>query len=539
MTRKVTQRPHPDRRLVLSGAGGIALSPLLFAAGSAQALAGIASNEMGPATPFSFDTIAKRAEDLAGRPYEKPHIPSPDLLSALTYDEYQRIRYRPENSIRLGPDGHYPVQLFHLGKFATEPVRIHVIEAGAAREVIYSPELFDIPSDSPARKLHAGAGFAGFRIMADDLKTDWFAAMGASYFRTSGPFNQYGLSARGIAIDTAMPRPEEFPRFSQFWLQGAIEPNGPMTIYALLEGPSITGAYRMGTKRSVNAEGVARIDMDIEARLFARQDIDRIGIAPFSSMFWYSETNRKQGADWRPEIHDSDGLAILTGAGERIWRPLANPPRVMTSTFVDHDMKGFGLLQRDRQFDHYLDDGVFYEKRPSTWVEPLEPWGEGAVQLVEIPTDDETSDNIVAYWKPKDQFRSGQKGTWRYRLSWLDDIAFPDYLAHTIGTWSGVGGRPGPSHDRPTGVQKFVIDFKGKPFKGLGRNDGVELIVDASRGVLSNVYNHPVVGQEERWRAFFDIKATGSEPVDLRAYLRKGSRALTETWIYQYFPSET
>jgi glucans biosynthesis protein len=363
--------------------------------------------------------------------------------------------------------------------------------------------------------------------------------MGASYFRTSGPFNQYGLSARGIAIDTAMPRPEEFPRFSQFWLQGAIEPNGPMTIYALLEGPSITGAYRMGTKRSVNAEGVARIDMDIEARLFARQDIDRIGIAPFSSMFWYGETNRKQAADWRPEIHDSDGLAILTGAGERIWRPLANPPRVMTSTFVDHDMKGFGLLQRDRHFDHYLDDGVFYEKRPSTWVEPLEPWGEGAVQLVEIPTDDETSDNIVAYWKPKDQFRSGQKGTWRYRLSWLDDIAFPDYLAHTIGTWSGVGGRPGPSHDRPAGVEKFVIDFKGKPFKGLGRDDGVELIVNASRGVLSNVDNHPVVGQEERWRAFFDIKATGSEPVDLRAYLRKGSRALTETWIYQYFPSET
>lgn len=530
----------PNRRQVLSGTGGIALSSFLFGrAGEAYAFAGVTSDELGPPMPFSFDEIARQAEDLAKRPYEKPIVPSPNVLAEITYDEYQRIRYRPDKSLRLDRDGHYPVQLFHLGKYATEPVHIHVVEAGAAREVIYSSDLFDIPETSPARKLSAGAGFAGFRIMADDLKTDWFAAMGASYFRTSGPYDQYGLSARGVAIDTAMPKKEEFPRFSHYWLEGPKEADGPLTIYGLLEGPSVTGAYRMHAKRSSNAEGIARIVMDVEARLFARQNIDRLGIAPFSSMFWYGEANRKQAEDWRPEIHDSDGLAILTGTGERIWRPLNNPPRVNTSVFVDRDVKGFGLLQRDRNFDHYLDDGIFHERRPSVWVEPLDPWGEGAVQLVEIQAIDETFDNIVAYWAPKEEFKAGDRRTWRYKLSWLDEIPFPDAVARAIGTWTGLGGRPGASHERPAGVRKFVVDFQGKVFEGLGRNDNVELIVNVSRGTLSGVYNYPVVDQKQRWRAMFDIKASGTEPVDLRVFLRKGKQALTETWIYQYFPDQT
>jgi glucans biosynthesis protein len=208
----------------------------------------------------------------------------------------------------------------------------------------------------------------------------------------------------------------------------------------------------------------------------------------------------------------------------------------MTNSFVDRDPKGFGLLQRDRDFVHYLDDGVFYERRPSVWVEPLEPWGEGAVHLVEIPTDDETNDNIVAYWSPKAPFRSGEERRYTYRLSWLDDIPFPEMLARSTATWTGLGGRPGQK--RPAGVKKFVIDFQGPVFSGLGRNDGVEIVVTASRGTVTNSYSHPVVDQRERWRAFFDLEATGSEPVDLRAFLRRGAQALTETWIFQYFPEQ-
>jgi periplasmic glucans biosynthesis protein len=522
------------RRQLLKGAAGLAAGlgcwPHL-----AQALTGVAGADLGPAEPFSFATLQARAEALARAPYVKPVPPSPATLDAIDYDQYQKIRFKTDKSVKLDPDGHMPVQLFHLGKYATEPVRMHVVEDSKAREIIYAPSLFEIPAGHPAKALATGAGFAGFRIMAPDLKTDWFAAMGASYFRTSGPYNQYGLSARGVAIDTAMPHSEEFPRFSEYWLEGATaDSTAPLTIYGLLDGPSVTGAYRMRTERLRDTRDVNRITMEIDAVLFARKDVARLGIAPFSSMFWYGEASRKQSADWRPEIHDSDGLSILTGSGERIWRPIGNPPRVMTSTFVDQDVKGFGLLQRDRDFVHYLDDGVFYERRPSVWVEPLEAWGNGAVHLVEIPTDDETFDNIVAYWAPDEQLKAGQMRRWRYRLSWLDDIPFPDAVARATGTWTGLGGRPG--HKRPDGVRKFVIDYQGSVFEGLNRKDGVELVVTASRGDVSNSYNHPVVDQRRRWRAFFDIKATGTEPVDLRAFLRKGDRALSETWIYQYFP---
>jgi glucans biosynthesis protein len=357
--------------------------------------------------------------------------------------------------------------------------------------------------------------------------------LGASYFRASGPYNQYGLSARALAIDTAMQHAEEFPRFTAFYLESSTD--GPaVTLYALLDSPSVTGAYRMRSERLTDSRGIHRVVMEIEADLHARKDIERLGIAPFSSMFWYGESSRKQASDWRPEIHDSDGLSILTGSGERLWRPINNPPRVMTSTFIDRDVKGFGLMQRDRDFVHYLDDGVFYERRPSVWVEPLTAWGEGAIHLVEIPTDDEINDNVVAYWCPKEQLRAGQDRNYRYRLSWLDDIAYPDTLGWATATWTGLGGRPG--HKRPTGVRKFVIDFLGSVFAGLGRNDGVEIVTTVSRGAVTNAYTHPVVDQRERWRALFDLEATGAEPVEMRAFLRKGGRALTETWVYQYFP---
>ena len=296
----------------------------------------------------------------------------------------------------------------------------------------------------------------------------------------------------------------------------------------------MTGAYRIRTERLTDTRDIHRVVMDIDVELFARRDIKRLGIAPFSSMFWYGEHSRTQAADWRPEIHDSDGLAIWTGSGERIWRPLNNAPRVMTSAFVDRDIKGFGLLQRDRDFVHYLDDGVFYERRTSVWVEPLDGWGSGAVHLLEIPTDDEVHDNIAVYWCPDEPLRAGDQRRYRYRLSWLDDIPFLETLGRATATWTGMGGRPGQK--RPQGIRKFVIDFQGPVFAGLGREDGVEVVVTASRGEVSNAYTHPVVDQRERWRALFDIQASGNEPVDLRAFLRKGDRALTETWIHQYFP---
>lgn len=494
--------------------------------------AGLKRPDLGAPRPFSFDLLAKKAADLAVSPFIPAPVIASQTLDQIDYDAYQQIKFRRDRTLQVERDGRYPVQLFHMSKDFQAPVHVHIVEEGQAREVLYTSSLFDSPPDHPAQQLPDGLGFAGFRVMAKDLDTDWLAFLGASYFRSSGPFNQYGLSARALAIDTGLPTPEEFPRFGEFYLTAG--PNGSLIVFALLDSPSVAGAYRFAIERLTDSHDINRVIMSIEARLFARKDITRLGIAPFSSMFWYGESSRKQAADWRPEIHDSDGLAMHLGNGERVWRPLNNPPTVMTNAFHDTNPRGFGLLQRDRDFVHYLDDGVFYERRASTWVEPLDDWGDGAVHLLEIPTDDEIHDNIAVYWCPAGVFRAGEQRTYRYRLSWLDDIPFPETLARATNTWTGLGGRPG--HKRPQGVRKFVIDYQGQPFAGLGRDDGVELIVTPSRGKLGAAYNHPVVDQRERWRAVFDLEATGPEPVDIRAYLQRDGHALTETWIYQYFP---
>lgn len=531
---------EPTRRDLIGGAGTL----------SALAVLGVPSLAVGEgsdhrsATPetgvglkyaepraFSFEGLKQKARELAARAYVPGRSAYADILQKIAYDEYQQIRFRPDHTIPLG---NTPIQLFHLGRYFMEPVRIHTVEGGQSREVLYDISLFDMPAEHPARHLPANVGFAGFRVMAADLKTDWLACLGASYFRTSGPYNQYGLSARGLAIDTGLPTPEEFPRFSEFFLEAGVGQS--LTMYALLDSPSVSGAYRLVTRRSADERGVYRIEQDITLELFARKDIERLGLAPFSSMYWYGEGNRKQAADWRPEVHDSDGLAMWTGAGERLWRPLNNPPRVVTNTFVDRNPKGFGLLQRDRDFVSYLDDGVFYERRASVWVEPAGGWGEGAVHLLEIPTDDEIHDNIAVYWNPAEKLKAGGTLAAGYRLTWCDDVPLPDHTGWTIASFSGIGGRPGQA--RPKGVRKFVVDFQGSVFRGLGRDDGVKLNVTVSRGEISNAYSHPVVGQRERWRAFFDLAVQGADPVDIRAYLSRNGTALTETWLGQYFPED-
>jgi glucans biosynthesis protein len=252
-------------------------------------------------------------------------------------------------------------------------------------------------------------------------------------------------------------------------------------------------------------------------------------------MFWFDSHNRHVAIDWRPEIHDSDGLAMWSGTGERIWRPLNNAPSVRTNSFSDKDPKGFGLFQRDRNFANYEDDTVFYHRRPSVWVEPLGPWGEGMVQLIEIPTDDEIYDNIVAYWLPKKPVTAGSKWSFEYRLHWLaDEPSVLPPVARVIATRIGVGGIPGQI-PRPKGRRKFVIDFAGGLLDGLKKKDPVQTKVTVSRGTIDNLAAIQVVNTN-KWRAFFDLDVDGDEPVDLRCFLQLGDQALTETWLYQYIP---
>ena len=313
----------------------------------------------------------------------------------------------------------FRLQFFHLGRNFTEPVHLYEVIDGQAREILYDPAMFDgTRAESTPPSMKDRAGFAGFRVQfITDWKDDVAAFLGASYFRAvGGDTRQYGLSARALAVDTAFPRPEEFPRFTSFWFERPAKDAGTLTLYALLDSPSIAGALRFQI-----APGGTQI-MNIDSRLYPRKPIERLGIAPLTSMFFYGQNDRREANDWRPEIHDSDGLSMWTGAGEWIWRPLINPAQLHLNSYFDDNPRGFGLLQRDRNFDHYQDDGVYYDRRPSLWVEPEAGpnggWGKGAVQLVEIPTVDETFDNIVAFWNPVDKPKAGQELLFGYRLYW-------------------------------------------------------------------------------------------------------------------------
>ena len=529
----------PDRRRFLAaGSASLALAALGLPP-SALAAAGL---KLGQPAPFSFDALVALARSLAAAP-PLPAEPLPaTVLEKIDYEEHGKIRFNTDAALFAGGPGAFPVTFFHLGRFFQTRVRMHVLEAAGgdnfAREILYDPSYFEMPADSPARALPSSAGFAGFRFQESRLgdqqkldwrNNDWVAFLGASYFRAIGELYQYGLSARGIALDAAMPdRPEEFPSFTRFYFEPPAQGSETVVVHALLEGPSITGAYRFAMQRG------RAVLMDIESQLFLRRDVGRLGLVPLTSMFWYGEVLKPLGIDWRPEVHDSDGLAMWSGSGERIWRPLNNPSGTRASAFSDTRPRGFGLLQRDRAFDHYQ-DGVYYERRPSLWVEPLGDWGEGSVQLIEIPTDDEIHDNILACWVPKAPAKAGMSYSLRYRLHWTDQEPFPSPLAQCVATRIGRGGQPG--QPRPQGVRKFMVEFIGGPLASLPFGVKPEPVLSSASGKFSYVFTEAVPnGVPGHWRAQFDFTAAGSEPVDMRLYLRNGEQTLSETWLYQFQP---
>jgi len=516
------------RRRALAGIAAVALGPTLATMPFTAALAADAPVKLGPSQPFDFDHLIAQAKAMAGHPYQPPVIRHAEILDKIDADAALQIHFRPEHQLwPAGSAAPFPAQLYHPGKFSKAPVRIYQVTGNTAREVQYSTSLFDFGTAEFARKLPDDIGFSGFRLMHPGGKGDFLSFVGASYFRSAGELDQYGLSARGIAVNTATGH-EEFPRFTSFWIAEPTAPGGDTVIHALLDGPSLAGAVRISL--SSDQQPVLKV----EQVLFIRKEIQRLGVAPLGSMFWYGKHNRAQGVDWRPEIHDSDGLALATGAGERIWRPLNDPATLKISAFMDKDPKGFGLLQRERDFARYQDDIAFYNRRPSVWIEPLAPWGEGSVQLIELPTTEDTIDNITAFWVPKGPVKPGAELRFAYKQSWLADEPHPPEAARVVATRIGIGGVAGKP--RPPATKKFVVDFLGTPLDALTRLDGVEPVVTATRGKVLNPVALPVVGTRI-WRVSFDLAIDGAEPIDLRCYLRHEGAAMTETWLYQLLPT--
>lgn len=481
------------------------------------------------APPFARARLVEQARRLAEQPFAERDSFAPEQLPEMGYSAYTSIRYRREAAVWADSGSPFRAELFHPGLYFQRPVEIHLVEDGRTRKLAFDKGLFDYADPEIGKQVAEDLEFVGFRAFhQSDWKRDFLSFLGASYFRAVGASMQYGLSARGIAVETSNLGQEEFPSFTAFWLERP-EPSGAgLTVHALLDGQSLTGLFTFRTQPTINTE------IEVAANLFPRRELANVGFAPITSMYYAGENDWLERRLFRAEAHDSDGLAMHRGNGEWVWRPLANPDAPRVSTFMDETPRGFGLLQRDRNFDNYNDLGADYEDRPNLWIEPQGDWGPGHVELLELPTDDETFDNVVAYWRPQQPLQPGQEHKLSYRMFWGDGmpgrLALP---ARVTATRIGRAGRPG---DRQPDL-KFVVDFAGGMLDRLSRDTQLDARIDSSRGAVRLI---EVVRIEENgaWRVEFDFEVDGGDTVDLRCFLSLGAQALSETWLYRLEPGE-
>jgi glucans biosynthesis protein len=530
-----------DRRKFLiatAGAGAAGLLPF----GSALAQdAGAQAQPPQPATvpappaeaqpAFGFETVQRLAQDLAKQNHSDGQGQLPQPLRDLSYDRYRDIRFKPERSLWRG-EKLFQLQFFHLGFLYQQPVRINLLREGQATQVAYRPDMFDYGANNFGDGLPADLGFAGLRIHyplnRPDYADELAVFLGASYFRVLGRDQIYGASARGLAVDTAESSGEDFPRFREFWIEEPGADATQLTLYALLDSRSATGAYRIVLRPGTDTEA------EVTSTIYPRRDIGKLGVAPLTSMFLFGENRARPFDDFRPEVHDSDGLQIETGRGEWIWRPLSNPKDLRVSSFADENPRRFGLIQRDRDFSHYQDLESLYNRRPSYWIEPRGDWGKGRVEVVEIPTDEEINDNIVAYWVPERPIRAGEAVDFSYSLRSVLETPERPPLARAVSTRIGsarVPGRP----DLPREGRHFVLEFQGGDLASLRAEQPIEAVVTTTAGELRPVIVHRN-SETSGWRVFFDLIPDG-KPADLRCTLRLRGQTLSESWVYLWSPS--
>lgn len=491
----------------------------------------VAEVEVGD-VEFSQDILIDRAMKLAKQEYQKPNENLPNELTNLSYDQHRDIRFVRENGPWYKQHRPFEVQFFHLGAIFNNSVLINEIIKGKARPIKYSPSFFDYGKNSlDGSKLEA-LGYAGFRLHYPlnnvNYHDELVSFLGASYFRALAQGQKYGLSARGLAIDTAVQTGEEFPIFKEFWLEKPTKEAAAEKFYALLDSPSVTGAY------SFEIIPGKSTTMDVDAVLFPRKNINKLGIAPLTSMFLFGENAKTRFDDHRPEVHDSDGLLVWNGNNEWLWRPLDNSKYLRISAFVDNNPKGFGLMQRDKNPEHYLDFEANYEQRPSVWVEPLENWGKGMVQLVEIPSIQEIHDNIVAFWVPEEQIEAGKMYRFKYRLHWTDEAPDNTEMAKVTSTYTGVGGVSGMLEVEK---RKFVIDFSAPKIKNLKIAIEDKLVVpevSVTEGKIlgTHLMYNPITKSPT---LYVDFRPNG-KTAELRASLKKDGKTISEVWSYQWLP---
>ena len=481
--------------------------------------------------PFDFEVLQYRAKALAARPYAAPATRVPESLRKLSYDQYRDIRFNPDSSWWRRDQLPFQLQFFHPGFLYNQTVQISEIQKGETDPISYDKNLFNFGANRDLGSIPGDMGFTGFRVHYQLNNPDYFDELavfqGASYFRALGKGMRYGLSARGLAINTAQPGGEEFPVFVEFWVEKPIVGAKRVVVYALLDSPSVAGAYRM-----IISPGPSTV-MEIKTALYRRKDVAVFGVAPLTSMFWFGENSMDHHGDLRPEVHDSDGLMMERGTGEWLWRPLTNPTAIQVSSFADENPRGFGLVQRDRRFESYEDLEACYHQRPSTWVEPIGKWGAGDVRLVGLPTPDETNDNVVAFWVPAKLPPIGEPLKLEYKLHWFIEGqgGRKPPAGYTVAT------RIGHSQTHEAELIRFWVDFEGPYLNAQKSARDMSANISVGKGaklVHQSLEKNPFTGS---WRVAFALRPDGSgTPVELRCFLQKPPHILTETWSYLWNP---
>lgn len=521
--------------LLLTSTIGRSAEPASHGAGAAQAGAAQAGapRANAPRTsaprPFTFATVRRLADKRAAAAYRIRSTPLPRALAQLSYAQYRQIRFKPDAALWRG-QSRFDIEFYHRGFAFTRQVRVFEVLPSGVRQVRYRPSMFEFGRQVPRMRLPDHLGFAGFSVhyplntpaQADPV----IAFLGASYFRVLGRNQVYGITARGLAMDTATVGGEQFPYFTDFWLVRPAPHARTMTIYALLESSALTGAYRF----VVRPGSITQVT--VTATLYPRARVSKLGIAPLTSMFLYGVNSaRRRFYNWRPQVHDSDGLMMHTGNGEWLWRPLQNPTRLEVNRFMDDNPRGFGLIQRERDFAAYQDPAARYGRRPSYWIQPLGDWGRGGVELVEIPSTDDINYNIDAYWVPGEPLVPRRPVSFSYVLS--------SYL-HSGERWP-PGGRTvatrfGPvmrgTHAVP-GMRRVLIDFAGGELAELRASQPVGAQVTAHGAAVSRI-SVQRLPENGAWRVAFDVRPSGGRTVNLSCYLELYGAALTETWTYQW-----
>ena len=492
----------------------------------------------------TLDYVAKKAEQRARKPFHSPRADLPDVLRAdkLDYDKYREIEFRHDKALWASEGLPFRLEFFHPGYLYQEPVHLYEFTLTHVQPIRFVQDFFNYRALTIQNQIPADTGYAGFKVLYPLNRPEQFdelgAFLGASYFRLLGKGQHYGQSARGLALDCGeTDRPEEFPLFTDWWVGKPHKEDDELRFYAILDSVSCVGAF--GFLIRPGETTVA----DIDAILYFREETSAhptgtqwkafktVGLAPLTSMFWFGEASERKFQDYRRAVHDTDGLLIRMENGEVLWRPLVNPAEMRHQRFAAKNIRGFGLMQRARDFADYQDLFNLYHQVPSVWVEPHGQWGEGDVNLVELSTQYEGLDNIVAFWDPKDKPQPMQPYRFAYTLYWSGENDPKLSPNKVLATHIGADSKDAQAH-------QFAIDFGGPKLSALPANTPPQAISSCSENadiVESQVFHNPF---NNTWRVMLKLKPKpdNKSTVDLRCTLKKGEEILSETWTYLWSP---